>query len=79
MEKKGGSVIILNAGDVNTGVPESDMQNARPDIEGLNKIGYEAMVLGNHEFDSPLQILTMQEKWAKFPFISANVVNKQGI
>ena len=77
VEKKGGSVIILNAGDVNTGVPESDMQNARPDIEGLNEIGYEAMVLGNHEFDSPLQILTMQEKWAKFPFISANVVNKQ--
>lgn len=76
VEKKGGSVIILNAGDVNTGVPESDMQNARPDIEGLNEIGYEAMVLGNHEFDSPLQILTMQEKWAKFPFISANVVNK---
>lgn len=25
VEKKGGSVIILNAGDVNTGVPESDM------------------------------------------------------
>ena len=76
VEKKGSSVIILNAGDVNTGVPESDMQNARPDIEGLNEIGYEAMVLGNYEFDSPLQILTMQEKWVKFPFISANVVNK---
>lgn len=76
MKKKGGSVIILNAGDVNTGVPESDMQNARPDIEGLNEIGYEAMVLGNHEFDSPLQILTMQEKWAKFPLLSANVINK---
>lgn len=76
VKKKGGSVIILNAGDVNTGVPESDMQNARPDIEGLNEIGYEAMVLGNHEFDSPLQILTMQEKWAKFPLLSANVINK---
>lgn len=73
VEAKGGSVILLNAGDVNTGVPESDMQNARPDIEGLNAIGYEAMVLGNHEFDFPLQILDMQEKWAKFPFISANV------
>lgn len=76
VKKKGGSVIILNAGDVNTGVPESDMQNARPDIEGLNEIGYEAMVLGNHEFDSPLQILTMQEKWATFPLLSANVINK---
>lgn len=77
VEAKGGSTIILNAGDINTGVPESDMQNARPDIEGLNAIGYEAMVLGNHEFDSPLQILNMQEKWAKFPLVSANTINKK--
>ena len=77
VSEKGGSVILLNAGDLNTGVPESDMQNARPDVEGLNAIGYEAMTLGNHEFDSPLQILTMQEQWAKFPFLSANVINKR--
>ncbi|WGE63807.1 bifunctional UDP-sugar hydrolase/5'-nucleotidase UshA [Actinobacillus equuli subsp. haemolyticus] len=77
VEAKGGSTIILNAGDINTGVPESDVQNARPDYEGLNAIGYEAMVLGNHEFDFPLQILSMQEKWATFPLISANVINKR--
>lgn len=74
---QGGAVIVLNAGDINTGVPESDMQNARPDIEGLNAIGYDAMTLGNHEFDVPLQILDMQEKWAKFPLLSANVYNKR--
>lgn len=77
VEAKGGAVIVLNAGDINTGVPESDMQSARPDIEGMNQIGYDAMTLGNHEFDNPLQILTMQEQWAKFPFISANVINKK--
>ena len=77
VEAQGGSVIVLNAGDINTGVPESDMQNARPDIEGLNAIGYDAMTLGNHEFDVPLQILDMQEKWAKFPLLSANVYNKR--
>ncbi|WGE88330.1 bifunctional UDP-sugar hydrolase/5'-nucleotidase UshA [Actinobacillus equuli subsp. haemolyticus] len=77
VEAKGGSTIILNAGDINTGVPESDMQNARPDYEGLNAIGYEAMVLGNHEFDFPLQVLSMQEKWVNFPLISANVINKR--
>ncbi|QTM00149.1 bifunctional UDP-sugar hydrolase/5'-nucleotidase UshA [Mannheimia sp. ZY171111] len=77
VEDKGGEILVLNAGDVNTGVPESDMQNARPDIEGMNAIGYDAMVLGNHEFDFPLQTLSIQEKWAKFPFISANVINKK--
>ena len=75
VEAKGGSVILLNAGDFNTGVPESDMQNARPDIEAMNEIGYEAVTLGNHEFDNPLQLLDMQEKWAKFPFLAANVYN----
>lgn len=73
----GGSVILLHGGDFNTGVPESDMQNAKPDIEGLNMLGFEAAVLGNHEFDYPLQILDMQEKWAKFPFLSANTINKK--
>ena len=35
----------------------------------MNAMGYEATVLGNHEFDNPLQILDMQEKWAKFPIL----------
>ena len=75
VEQKGGSLILLNAGDFNTGVPESDMQTAEPDIKAMNAMGYEATVLGNHEFDNPLQILDMQEKWANFPFLSANVIN----
>lgn len=76
VKQKGGSLIILSAGDINTGVPESDIHNARPDIEAMNAIGYEAMTLGNHEFDNPLQMLGMQEQWAKFPFISANIRHK---
>ena len=75
--QKGGEVILLNAGDYNTGIPESDLQNAKPDIEAMNIIGYEALTLGNHEFDNPLQLLDMQEGWAKFPFLSANVFNKK--
>ncbi|OOF70228.1 bifunctional UDP-sugar hydrolase/5'-nucleotidase UshA [Rodentibacter caecimuris] len=75
VERKGGSFILLHAGDFNTGVPESDMQNAKPDILAMNKMGYEALVLGNHEFDNPLQLLGMQESWATFPFLSANVFN----
>ncbi|KGQ70075.1 5'-nucleotidase [Chelonobacter oris] len=74
---KGGDVILLNAGDFNTGIPESDLQNAKPDIEAMNIMGYEALTLGNHEFDNPLQLLDMQESWAKFPFLSANVFGKK--
>lgn len=74
---KGGEVLVIHAGDYNTGVPESDMQNAKPDIEGLNMMGIDVAVLGNHEFDFPLQVLDMQQSWAKFPLISANVFNKK--
>ncbi|SPP32321.1 Mannosylglucosyl-3-phosphoglycerate phosphatase [Arsenophonus endosymbiont of Aleurodicus floccissimus] len=71
--KKGGIFLLLSAGDINTGVPESDLQDAEPDIKGMNMIGYDAMAIGNHEFDKPLAILRKQQQWATFPFLSANI------
>ncbi|UTJ48535.1 bifunctional UDP-sugar hydrolase/5'-nucleotidase UshA [Atlantibacter subterranea] len=74
--EQGGSVLLLSGGDINTGVPESDLQDAEPDFRGMNLIGYDAMAVGNHEFDNPLTVLRQQEKWAKFPFLSANIYQK---
>ncbi|WP_434523992.1 bifunctional UDP-sugar hydrolase/5'-nucleotidase UshA [Photorhabdus asymbiotica] len=71
--ERGGSMLLLSGGDINTGVPESDLQDAEPDFKGMNLIGYDAMALGNHEFDNPLSVLRQQEKWANFPFLSANI------
>jgi len=73
---EGGSVLLLSGGDINTGVPESDLQDAEPDFRGMNLIGYDAMAVGNHEFDNPLTVLRQQEKWSKFPFLSANIYQK---
>ncbi|EDV9861352.1 bifunctional UDP-sugar hydrolase/5'-nucleotidase [Salmonella enterica subsp. enterica] len=74
--QEGGSVLLLSGGDINTGVPESDLQDAEPDFRGMNLIGYDAMAVGHHEFDNPLTVLRQQEKWAKFPFLSANIYQK---
>ncbi|WP_080194445.1 bifunctional UDP-sugar hydrolase/5'-nucleotidase UshA [Salmonella enterica] len=74
--QEGGSVLLLSGGDINTGVPESDLQDAEPDFRGMNLIGYDAMAVGNHEFDNPLTVLRQQEMWAKFPFLSANIYQK---
>ncbi|EDO2011617.1 bifunctional UDP-sugar hydrolase/5'-nucleotidase [Salmonella enterica] len=74
--QEGGSVLLLSGGDINTGVPESDLQDAEPDFRGMNLIGYDAMAVGNHEFDNPLTVLRQQEKWAKLPFLSANIYQK---
>lgn len=73
---QGGSVLLLSGGDINTGVPESDLQDAEPDFRGMNLIGYDAMAIGNHEFDNPLSVLRQQEKWATFPLLSANIYQK---
>ncbi|MDA0126946.1 bifunctional UDP-sugar hydrolase/5'-nucleotidase UshA [Vibrio sp. MarTm2] len=74
---EGGSSLLLSGGDINTGVPESDLQDAEPDFKGMSKIGYDAMALGNHEFDNPLDVLEKQIEWANFPMLSANIYDKK--
>lgn len=76
-EKNGHAVLLLSGGDINTGVPESDLQHAEPDFKGMKLIGYDAMAIGNHEFDNPIAVLEKQQAWAGFPFLSANIINKQ--
>ena len=77
VQAEGGSVLLLSGGDINTGVPESDLQDAEPDFKGMNKIGYDAIALGNHEFDNPLDVLQKQINWAEFPMLSANIYDKE--
>ena len=73
---KGHAVLLLSGGDINTGIPESDLQHAEPDFKGMSLLGYDAMALGNHEFDNPLSVLAKQQSWANFPLLSANIVEK---
>lgn len=76
VSKNGGQTLLLSGGDINTGVPESDLQDAIPDFTGMNKIGYDAMAVGNHEFDNPLSVLDMQRRLAEFPMLAANIYRK---
>jgi 5'-nucleotidase/UDP-sugar diphosphatase len=76
VKSAGGHVLLLSAGDINTGMPESDLLDAKPDFKAMSAMGYDAMALGNHEFDKPLDVLKKQKNWATFPFLSANTVKK---
>ncbi len=69
----GGQLLLLDGGDVNTGVPESDLQDAEPDYQGMNRIGYDASAVGNHEFDKSPAVLARQRQWATFPLLAANI------
>ncbi len=75
---KGGEVLFVHAGDINTGVPESDQLDAIPDIVALNMLELDAMTLGNHEFDKSREVLDKQMALAKFPMLSANITDSTG-
>ena len=76
-KQNGHAVLLLSGGDINTGIPESDLQFAEPDFKGMSLIGYDAMAIGNHEFDNPLSVLKQQQQWANFPLLSANIIDKK--
>jgi len=71
--RAGGHTLLLDGGDVNTGVPESDLQDAVPDFKGMDLIRYDAMAVGNHEFDKPLAVLKAQRAMVRFPMLAANI------
>jgi 2',3'-cyclic-nucleotide 2'-phosphodiesterase (5'-nucleotidase family) len=71
---EGNGVLVLNSGDILIGTTMSSAFRGVPDIEAMNLIGFDAMVLGNHEFDFGIAHMDMLEDLANFPFITTNVV-----
>lgn len=67
------NVLLLDAGDVLTGRPESNFFDAEPDFVGMNYMKYDAMAVGNHEFDKGIDNLMKLKELAKFPFLCANI------
>jgi 5'-nucleotidase / UDP-sugar diphosphatase len=72
------NVLLLDAGDINTGSALSNMFNAEPDILAYNMMGYDAVVFGNHEFDGNQDKLNKQIQLAKFQFVSSNIKTQDG-
>jgi 5'-nucleotidase/UDP-sugar diphosphatase len=72
------NVLLLDAGDINTGTALSNMFAAEPDFLAYNLIGYDAVVFGNHEFDGDQAKLDKQLEQATFPFVSSNIKTGDG-
>ena len=75
-EDADGPVVLLDAGDIFQGSALSNMLAGRPLIDMMNSLGYEAAVIGNHEFDWGVDVLTERITDASFPFLGANVIEK---
>ena len=72
------NVLVVDAGDINTGTALSNMFAAQQDIVAYNMIGYDAVTFGNHEFDGTQEKLLRQIALAEFPFVSSNIMTADG-
>lgn len=70
--------ILLSAGDMFQGSPVSNIFRGEPVIEIMNYLAFDAMAIGNHEFDWGLDVLERLRASAAFPFLSANIEHREG-
>ncbi|MDR1443788.1 MAG: 5'-nucleotidase C-terminal domain-containing protein [Treponema sp.] len=71
-------VLLVDAGDINTGPALSNMFSAEPDFLAYDMMGYDAATMGNHEFDKDHSQLLHQIDLANFPFFSSNIKTADG-
>ncbi len=70
--------LLVDAGDFVQGSPVSTLYRGLPIFEIANRFGYDAATLGNHEFDYGWPLIPKYLRAARFPIVSANVVDPQG-
>jgi len=66
------NVLLLDAGDVFQGTPWFDVYGGEVDLKLMSEIRYDAMAVGNHEFDNGLQAFADAANKASFPILAAN-------
>lgn len=69
--------LLLDAGDFWQGKPIGTVTNGEAIIEYFNMIGYDALTIGNHEYDIKEKEIIKTLEMANFPILSANIVNKE--
>ena len=70
--KKDQTTVVLDAGDAFQGLPISNSTKGEARAEILNKMNYDAMAVGNHEFDFGLDEAKKYKEILKFPLLSSN-------
>jgi 5'-nucleotidase len=69
----GEAVLLLDAGDIFQGTPEGNLTRGEIVVDWMNHLRYDAMTLGNHEFDYGLKTPKELAAMATFPFLGANI------
>lgn len=73
-EQKGYEVLLVDGGDAIQDHNLVNISQGATAIAFMNAAGYDAMALGNHEFDYGQDVVLKRADEAKFPFVSCNVL-----
>lgn len=72
VRKEEAHVLLLDSGDIFQGTPYFNFFEGELEIKLMQKMGYDAATIGNHDFDNGIDGLVRQMKLAEFPMISSN-------
>lgn len=65
-------MLLFDCGDISQGTPYYNLFRGEVEIKMMNLMGYDAMAIGNHEFDFGLDNMARLFRMAKFPIVCAN-------
>ena len=63
------NVLLFDCGDISQGTPYYNMFRGEVEIKLMNEMGYDAMTIGNHEFDFDVDNMARIFKMADFPVV----------
>lgn len=72
-----GGTILVSTGDMWQGSADSNITKGQMLTVMMNQLNFEAMALGNHEFDWSDELIYENAKIANFPFLGANIIDKR--
>ena len=70
------NVLLLDAGDVFQGTPWFDVYGGSVDLKLMTEMNYDAMAVGNHEFDRGPDGFAEAAQKAGFPILAANYITR---
>ncbi|WMM24300.1 5'-nucleotidase C-terminal domain-containing protein [Tissierella sp. MB52-C2] len=81
-EENPNTILIDNGDTIQGTILSDDLYNTREDlanpvIDAMNFMKYDAMILGNHEFNFGIDLIKKIEKEAEFPLLAANATYKE--
>lgn len=71
---EGTELYFINAGDIFSGGPVSDLNQGLPMIALLNAMGLDLLAMGNHDFDHGPAATQARREASRFPWLSANTL-----